>query len=1216
MTAIRELFDLPQQVHQGDFVVELASGVAEAEKTARSYVVTPKICDAFDLALGLVSSSIQDGRSRASYLHGSFGSGKSHFMAMLSLMLDGSEVVWGLGKLHGLRIKHPNAGTTKLLQLRLHMIGASGLESKLFGSYLDYLTEHHPKAAVPPLFADAPLFDNAREMLNRMGDEAFFAGMGQPDGDWGQFASGWNRERFELHAGSSDPTLRAELFDELVKHLFPSYVKTGAYVSMDEGLAVMARHAKGLGYQGIVLFLDELILWLSHKASEGAWLHNEVQKMVKLVEGQDGNRELPIVSFIARQRDLAEMVGKMHTGAENALLHDSLAHWAGRFGEIRLEDTDLPAIVEERILRPKGDEARQALDAAFKKLQQSAGSSWNTLLANQDRDAFRKLYPFSPALVDGLVALSNTLQRQRTAIKLLMELLVEHLADFSVGDLVGVGDLFDVLAGGEEPADGVMRSRFKAAKELYKYHLLPVIRDSNGTNGPERCQRERAEHPVRLGCSGCGERACRTDNRLVKTLLIAALVPNVDVLRDLTASRLYQLNHGSLKAAFAGTEVSLVVGKLRKWGAVLASLQIGKETDPKVAISLEGVDLRPILKAYEQEDSHGARIRVLRELLFDALQFDKTAETGKVHNVKWRGTERQGRVQFGNVRVMNHEMLRCAEGEQFRLIVDFPFDETGKGPNDDLRVLEDFKESGGSWSVAWVPHFFTPAITDLLGDLAILDHILQSGVTLQRALEHLSADDRNSATSDLRNLYNQKRVRLLSVMKQAYGFESPQDDDIESSKRVDRHLYVLRPGAQELQPGLAAGFDQAVDSYVAALLERRYPRHPEFPEHLTANLSEDAVEWFGRLVQVKEGYLGTDKDQRRRMLASLGALGLVRASETALHLFADKVLQPLENRRAQLGIERPTVGQFRDWLDPEDKMGLEWRAEDLVVRCYAIWSCRTLELDGRPYVVTKGKAIANDVVLEKPPLPGGEAWESALVTAGACFGGTGLSGRYLSPDNVNKLRTLLDQEASKLGTACDELPVLLTRRLAELGLTDDEKRLRTARDARGLLADLRGKSAINQVLVLAMFTPQSSAEAVGKHLFTAKSVLALLNNNLLFATLAQLAARASEIQGGSALLDKVRSVLRQDELVSPCLSSLNEAGVEAQRLLSQGTSVPPKKPDPIGEVLIERKLNATNADAARKALDELIAELEKAVSSGEDDVSLVGQVSLIRRKGK
>ena len=40
MTLIRELIAIPEQVHQGDFVLKLADGVAHAEATLRDYVVT------------------------------------------------------------------------------------------------------------------------------------------------------------------------------------------------------------------------------------------------------------------------------------------------------------------------------------------------------------------------------------------------------------------------------------------------------------------------------------------------------------------------------------------------------------------------------------------------------------------------------------------------------------------------------------------------------------------------------------------------------------------------------------------------------------------------------------------------------------------------------------------------------------------------------------------------------------------------------------------------------------------------------------------------------------------------------------------------------------------------------------------------------------------------------------------------------------------------
>lgn len=86
---LRELIDIPERVHQGDFVLRLTEGVRDATSTLDTYVITPQLRVAFDEALGLIGSALADGRSKASYLHGSFGSGKSHVMAVLHALPRG-----------------------------------------------------------------------------------------------------------------------------------------------------------------------------------------------------------------------------------------------------------------------------------------------------------------------------------------------------------------------------------------------------------------------------------------------------------------------------------------------------------------------------------------------------------------------------------------------------------------------------------------------------------------------------------------------------------------------------------------------------------------------------------------------------------------------------------------------------------------------------------------------------------------------------------------------------------------------------------------------------------------------------------------------------------------------------------------------------------------------------------------------------------------------
>jgi hypothetical protein len=81
-----------------------------------------------------------------------------------------------------------------------------------------------------------------------------------------------------------------------------------------------------------------------------------------------------------------------------------------------LEDRNLPAIAEKRVLKCQSPAARAELDAAFAQTAKIREAVMNTLLTSEgDREMFRKLYPFSPALVQTLIAVSSVLQRERTA---------------------------------------------------------------------------------------------------------------------------------------------------------------------------------------------------------------------------------------------------------------------------------------------------------------------------------------------------------------------------------------------------------------------------------------------------------------------------------------------------------------------------------------------------------------------------------------------------------------------------------------------------------------------------------------------------------------------------------------------------------------------------------------------------------------------------------
>jgi len=610
MTLLSELIDIPEQVHKGDFVLRLTEGVGRADETLDSYVVTPQLARCFNDALGFIRGALQARSSKAAYLHGSFGSGKSHFMAVLHLLLQGNARARALPELAGAVQAHDDwMHGQRFLLVPYHMIGARSMESAILGRYAEHVGRLHPNAPAPAVYQAARLFEDARRLRQRMGDAAFFDGLNAAatgGSEWGALDV-WDAPHFEA-ALAAPPTdaERLRLVGALVETYFSSYrdVARGseeAFVPLDEGLSIISAHAQGLGYDALILFLDELILWLASHAADLQFVNREGQKLVKLTEAERADRPIPIVSFVARQRDLRELVGTHITGAEQLAFSDVLRHWEDRFHLITLEDRNLAAIAERRLLRPKDAAARQRIDAAFRDTEKVGDSVRGVLLTSTgDPALFRQVYPFSPAFVQTLVAVSSALQRERTALKVMLELLVQQRASLRLGDIVPVGDLFDLVTDGDEAFSDVMRLNVENALQLYRRKLLPLL---------ARRQKAGVDELERLADDDPRRRAFRAEDRLVKTLLLSALVPEVEALRGLTPARLAALNHGSIRSPIPGQEGQMVLKRCQDLAAEVGEIRVGEGVDPTIAVQISGVDVEGVVQKAQNHDSVGERRR-------------------------------------------------------------------------------------------------------------------------------------------------------------------------------------------------------------------------------------------------------------------------------------------------------------------------------------------------------------------------------------------------------------------------------------------------------------------------------------------------------------------------------------------------------------------------------------------------------------------------------
>lgn len=1225
MTLIRELIQIPERVHQGDFVLKLSEGVTHADQTLRDYVVTPQLAEAFKNALGFVQQAVQSGSSKAAYLHGSFGSGKSHFMAVLNLLLAGNIQARAIPELASAVSQSSWTQGKKFLMVPYHMIGARDMESAILGHYADHVRKLHPEAPIPGFYQAEKIFANAEGQRSRVGDAAFFAqlneGLGEAaGGGWGALDAGWDVTSFE--AAMMEPPNgpeRARLVGDLIARFFPAYSSLASsgesFVALDDGLSIMSRHAMDLGYDAVILFLDELVLWLASHAADVSFVSREGTKLVKLVEATNADRPIPLISFVARQRDLRELVGDNLPGAIGVQFTDVLRHWEARFHRITLEDRNLPAIAEKRVLRPISDTAAQTLAAAFDEVLRLRKDVIDTLLTTSaDRDMFRKVYPFSPALVQTLIAVSAALQRERTALKLMLQLLVDRRDDLELGQLIPVGDLWDAIAEGDEPFSEAMRAHFENAKRLYTQRLLPML----------EMKHQVTWEAYKLGqADAVAARNLRNDARLLKTLLLAALVPEVESLKALTAQRLAALNHGTFRSPIPGQEAQQVLRKIRDWAGEVGEIKVTEDANPLVSIQITGVDLEPVLMAASSIDNQGNRRKKVRELLFEMLGKDDNGGLFLEYDFNWRGTRRAVELLYANVREMQDNELKTRSGS-WSVILDFPFDEPNRTPNDDLARLGEYR-GGSTRTLVWLPSFLSQKALNDLGRYVILDHILQ-GDRFDQYAGHLSAIDRAQARALAKNQRDSLRVKVRGYLEVAYGIASPSQEAVSHTLLPDQQFQSLDPTLAP-RPPVGADFKGAFEDLLDQLFQHQYPAHPQFDADVrTPLLKKVWPEVRAAIEAPQQRGLVADAATRRLVRSIVMPLKLGQMGET--HLVVETHWQAHFSRLIALeGGDTLTVRKLREWIDQPKAMGLPVELQNLLILAFAAQTNRRFVYHGGPYEPEIDR-LPDEVELREQTLPSAADWQAAVQRAASLFGL--VPPQTLNAANVGKLVADVRMVASSKRPVVESLATAVADRVSRYALGEPGARQRTAASALALVSALSQAEDSALITTLATIGVETSEAAVGRAIASAAAATEAIKqaNWGLFDGVRSLAdERKAE---GEQILARLADALRHDEHVIPLKLKLEESSRDAVALLSRSTvvappagvsitpPVPPLPPLPSGtsgqgvvKELVEEKEHADlDAHSATALLDTLKARLES-----DSDLELTLHWRLQRKGG-
>lgn len=182
----------------------------------------------------------------------------------------------------------------------------------MLGGYVAQIPALHLGSDLPVVHRGDAVLTDGETQRGRMGDDAFFGVLSQ-HGVSGAGGDAWSRVLEVTWDATTYDTARdappgsgerQRLGSALVRGFFTAYTQTAEFVPLDEGLAAITRHAKGLGHDAVVMFLDELVLWLAFSFRKPGVLRPRGAEDHEAGRVGSGERPIPVVSFVARQLDL------------------------------------------------------------------------------------------------------------------------------------------------------------------------------------------------------------------------------------------------------------------------------------------------------------------------------------------------------------------------------------------------------------------------------------------------------------------------------------------------------------------------------------------------------------------------------------------------------------------------------------------------------------------------------------------------------------------------------------------------------------------------------------------------------------------------------------------------------------------------------------------------------------------------------------------------
>ena len=1183
---IKDAFDLPrpEDIRAMGFVVKLREAEPASDEVRQlvdDYVITPVVEKELPRILDDMKQVFDRGEEYGRFIHGSFGSGKSHFMSMLSLLLEGVSPAWK--KFRPVFNVHRDAqasnGTdsldhedwlvkANLLVVRIHMLSvrgkSTGFDRAVYEGFNAAL-KRRKKVPFEFLNVDA-IFDEVRREAKEYGDivwkrlEAEDIVGGRDDFEGIAIGSAQARERFA----------RAWL-----KYKGRDASDAGIDPRWSDGLQKMAEHAKTQGFGGIVLMVDEFLLWLAEKS--GQEFVQEVNNLSVIVDHSSGQRQCPMFVFVARQRNLQEFYPDL---VDETKIHEHIDHQVKRFEITKLQDVELRHIVRGRVLRPKNI---AAVEQAVNSLSERHQKVLPALLAGGDIDYLRDVYPFHPALIEMLVDVTSLMQRERSALRLLYELLVIHYPNLPLGEFLPVGSAFAAIF----PESGVEASKkvelMQDVHHQYYSRLAPAIQ-------------RMAQEPG----SDFNEERRRALDQLVKTVLLAEVSPRLKQ-AGLTIERLVQLNAVDVEGETFRGQVRVAETDMLALSQRVPDLQVaGQGKTALVRFVLGRVSLGEVLgRARSKVDNTAQRFKVFWSALKTGLGLDgmKGFEDGGPNegdwDLTWRRTRRRGRIKLGNVREMSYDDFTPPDGA-FKVLVDYPWDDPGHTVDEDrFRATNVRRNKGALHTVCWLPRHMSPTELDVLTELAAVRYLL-SDVGQDDLLETLGPQDRGKIVDQASIRQKTMEGQLEALLTEVYvrhGEFSALISDVDSARPRET-------------------LSENLEHISALLMDRRYPQHPNFLSEPKKQDLETLLEW---MVQAGETNVSVAYDENvGRVLKTIGQpLELVNLGQSKASLRLDsRYIKDVLQRTDQESVA---------WIPIADHLQETYGFQPLVVDLFLCFLCqrdhRALqEISGEPLEVRIGLSLTTRVRLQRGKLVSAADWHR-LRDLGSQLFNEPRPAAHRSLQSQDHFAAALSRQSQAKRTVLQGMHARIVHLGVEQG--DRLKELAAANTRLSALAQETTDSYKMFTELLAAW-PDDTSDAIRSIVQQAESIrdaLGELNEHARAHLNAGTHHSSIGAEAGdhlSGLESRLAAAQAEQPLTKDWIQSWNKKAQDLIKRLIEQPQPPPPPPPPLPPpleppvapraVLLKRRLNPSDADA----VSSFLAEVRKALAGqGSEHVNVV-----------